>query len=358
MSALRTLRVETAPAYEVVVGPGALAELDARTSAFSARAVLTDENVEPLYARQHAPSGVPVLSVPAGEDSKTFVVLEHVLDFLAEHALDRKACLVAFGGGVIGDLGGFAASVYQRGIAFAQVPTTLLAQVDSSVGGKTAVNLERGKNLAGTFHQPCVVLADTRVLATLSDDEYRSGLGEVVKTALLEGEDALLFLERETRSILARDPDVLADLVLRCVKHKAAVVARDPREAGERKTLNLGHTFAHAIEHVAGYGVVPHGIAVGVGLVLAARLSHAAGIAPTSELELRIERLLHAFGMPASLAELSKRGAGKLPADALLRAMRHDKKSASGTPRFVLIERPGSIRFDVENTVPEQFFTR
>jgi 3-dehydroquinate synthase len=345
----RTIRVETAPAYDVRVGPGLLADVDAATSSYSARAIVTDENVAPLYlGKLRASAWAAHVTVPPGEDSKSLVVVEHVLDFLVESGLDRRSCVVALGGGVVGDVAGLAASLYMRGIACVHVPTTLLAQVDSSVGGKTAVNLGRGKNLAGTFHQPALVLADTTTLATLPDDELRSGLGEVVKTALLDGEEALAELEARAEALVARDADALADVVARCVRLKASIVARDPREANERKALNLGHTFAHGIEHAAGYGAVPHGVAVAVGLVLALRAGIELGVTRDAALVERVEALHARLGLPRSLAELSQRHAVRLddPRD-LIVGMLHDKKGAAGAPRFVLLEAPGRWRIDV-----------
>lgn len=347
-SAPRTLRVETAPPYDVRIGAGVLAELPACLAAYGAHAVLTDHTVERLYARALPASATRLLAVPDGERSKSCAELERVLDFLVVCHLDRRGCLVAFGGGVVGDLGGLAAALYMRGIAFVQVPTTLLAQVDSSVGGKTAINLAGGKNLAGAFHQPSAVFADTALLATLAEGEYQSGLGEVVKTALLAGEDFVALLERETRALAARDASVLAEIVARCVAFKAHIVARDPHECGERKALNLGHTFAHGIEHDAGYGTVPHGLAVAVGIVLALRASAEFGVLRDPELVARVQRLFAALGLPADLATLRTRYGATLRPRGLLDGMRHDKKSAEGRSRFVLLERAGAWRLDVE----------
>jgi len=310
-------------------------------------AVLTDEHVGPLY-RERLGLDAPVLTVPAGEGSKSFAVLERVLDFLASSRLDRRGVLVALGGGVVGDLGGLAASLYMRGISLVQCPTTLLSQVDSSVGGKTAVNLKAGKNLAGTFHQPSAVFADTSTLDTIEDEELGSGVGEVLKSALIGDAHLLELLERETSAVVRRDPGVLAEVVERSVRVKAAVVERDQHEAGERKKLNLGHTFAHAIEHVAGYGRVPHGIAVGVGLRLALEASSCQGWIEDGELVSRIEALLEGFDIPTSLHGLRDRYTVPLAAEDLVRAMRLDKKGAEGEPRFVLPRGIGSIELDRE----------
>lgn len=346
---MKTIKVPTQPAYEVRIGRGTLSEVGAGAARFARLAVLTDDNVGPLYGKRL--SGLeraPSLTVPPGETSKGFGTLERVLDFMVETGLDRRSCLVLLGGGVIGDLGGLAASLFMRGIAFVQVPTTLLAQVDSSVGGKTAINLRGGKNLAGTFHQPSLVITDTNTLATLDEDEYRSGLGEVVKSALIEGESALALLEQETRGILRRDPGVMERVVEQCVRTKAAIVARDPIEGGERKALNLGHTFAHGIEHAAGYGRIPHGLAVAVGLMLSLRASRELGLAKDPDLITRVGQLLGKLCLPAHLDDLRSDYRVTLePAD-LTRGMAHDKKGSASAPRFVLLEKAGQWKLDVE----------
>jgi len=335
---VRTVRVATAPPCEVRIGRGLLGDADEATARHSARAVLSDRNVAPLHAG--ALPGAPLLAIEPGERSKTLATLEQVLDSMAEAGLDRGSCLVALGGGVVGDLGGLAASLYMRGIAFVQAPTSLLAQVDAAIGGKTAVNLRAGRNLAGTFHQPILVVADVDTLATLPDPEYRSGLGEVVKSALIEGEEALAGLERVAPSLLRRDPDLLVEIVAGCVSNKARLVAADPRDEGPRQVLNLGHTFAHAIETAAGFGTVPHGCAVAAGLLLSARLSAAAGVLEDVSLTARIEALLRALELPVAPPGLDR--------DAVLAAMRLDKKSASGRPRFVLPAAAGRVRTGIE----------
>lgn len=343
---MRTVRVATDPAYEVRIGRGLLGEVERATSRHAKRAVITDDRVAPLYLARLG-LDAPSMAVPAGEGSKRLATLERVLEFLAASDLDRSSCVIALGGGVVGDLAGLAASLYMRGISVAQVPTTLLAQVDASVGGKTAVDLAAGKNLAGTFHQPAVVLADTETLATLPEAEYRSGLGEVVKSALIEGEPALSELERSLASIRERDPDALAAVVERCVRLKAGIVELDPREANERKKLNLGHTFAHAIERACGYGAVPHGVAVAVGVALALRTSRAIGLLADPELPERTDRLLRALGMPHDLRSLRETCGARLSAEELLAGMRHDKKGVAGSPRLVVPRRAGSVEIDV-----------
>ena len=345
---MKRVTVRTTPPYTVEIDVGALTRVARAADAYASSAILTDSNVGPLYL--HALEGLnhaPHLTIPAGETSKRFSDLERVLDFMISTGLDRRSCLIALGGGVVGDLGGFAASLYMRGIAVIQAPTSLLAQVDSSVGGKTGVNLAGGKNLAGTFHQPAAVLADTSTLRTLSDDEYRSGLGEVLKSALIEGERALLLLERDAAAIASRDPEVLEHVVELCVRTKAAIVERDPTEKGERKKLNLGHTFAHAIEHAAGYGRVPHGVAVGVGSMLALHTSRALGLSTEPELAERCARWLARMGMPTDLASLERASGTKLAPSALLAGMRHDKKGRAGEARLVLPRAAGDIEVDV-----------
>lgn len=344
---MKTVRVATDPPYDVRIGRGLLGDVAAETVRYSRRAVLTDDIVAPLYLARLGLVAVPSMTVRAGEVSKSFPVLERVLEFMAASDLDRGSCLIALGGGVVGDLGGLAASLYMRGIPVVQVPTTLLAQVDASVGGKTAVDLAAGKNLAGSFHQPTAVFADTEALATLADLEFRSGLGEVVKSALIEGEEALVALERAVSGIRARDPDVMTGIVARCVALKAAIVARDPMEKGERKQLNLGHTFSHAIEQAAGYGAVPHGVAVAVGLVLALRTSREVGLLSDAALPKRIQDLLQRLGLPRDLESLRATHAGVPDSPRIIAAMRHDKKGAAGQPRFVLPAAAGKLEVDV-----------
>ncbi|HEX6885825.1 MAG TPA: 3-dehydroquinate synthase family protein [Planctomycetota bacterium] len=331
--------------YEVVVGPGALGGLAQALPRRAPVAVLTDANVERLHAgRLGRVAEQPRLAVPAGDGSKSLPMLERVLDFLVASGLDRHATLVAFGGGMVGDLGGLAAALFMRGIECVQCPTTLLAQVDSSVGGKTAVNLAAGKNLAGVFHPPCLVLADTELLATLPEVELCAGLGEVVKTALIAGAGLLERLERDVAAVRARDPAVLAALVESCVAVKAEIVARDEEERrGPRALLNLGHTFGHGLEQAAGPGVIPHGVAVAVGLVLALEASARNGLLEQPELVPRVRTLLEQLGLPASLGELRARAGRRLAAAEVLAGMRHDKKGAAGRPAFVLVRGEGRL---------------
>jgi 3-dehydroquinate synthase len=344
-----TIPVGGSRPYEVRIGPGLLRDAAARTVRWSRKLLLSDENVAPLYAaRVGLPQSYTTHLIQAGEPSKSFAELEHLLDRMAQAELDRRSSLVALGGGVVGDLGGLAAALYMRGIDCVMLPTTLLSQVDSSVGGKTAINLRAGKNLAGAFHPPALVLADTQTLATLDEQEFRSGLGEVIKTAVLAGGELLQLVEEGSAALRNRDPEFLAAVVAHCVRHKAGVVERDERESGERALLNLGHTFAHAIEQVAGFGTIPHGVAVGVGLCLALDLSRRLGRLEDASLPQRIRECLHSFGMPASIAELQQRHQTPLPPAALADAMRLDKKSVHGGTRFVLPLAAGKCVFGVE----------
>jgi 3-dehydroquinate synthase len=298
-------------------------------------AVVTDRN---LAERQAALltacfGNAPVLILPAGEETKSLTELGTVLDFLAGHRLDRGSVLFAVGGGVIGDLGGFAAAAFLRGIEFRQVPTTLLAMVDSSVGGKTGINLKAGKNLVGAFHQPRAVYIATDVLATLPPREFAAGMAEVIKTGLLGDADLFARLAGEPLALKSAD---LAAVVRRCCALKARVVEADEHETareGGRALLNLGHTFGHAIEQVTGYGTYLHGEAVAIGLAAAARLSQKIGYIGAEDVG-RVETVLAAHGLPVRLKE-------PLAIDGLVAAMARDKKVRAGALRFVVLRRLG-----------------
>ncbi|KAG9598781.1 hypothetical protein KCV01_g8572, partial [Aureobasidium melanogenum] len=263
-----------------------------------------------------------------GETHKTFANVGRVLDALGALGATRDACVIALGGGVVGDLAGFAAACWMRGIDFIQVPTTLLAMVDSSVGGKTGVNLPVGKNLAGAFHQPRAVVADTDVLRTLPQREYFAGIAEVVKGAAIGDLPFFAWLEANADALARRDADVLVEAIARKCRYKAGVVARDETEQGERALLNLGHTFGHALETAGNYSEILHGEGVAIGMVLAARLSARLGMAPSSDTD-RLVALLQRLGLPV---EPSKAHA----ASRLLDLMRLDKKNTAGTLRLIL----------------------
>ena len=328
--------------YEVQLGDGVLDRVGdtvrARTRALSV-ALITDERVAELYgaraeaALSAAGISVTLVTVPAGEASKDWAVAGAVLEELAAARLDRTAAVVALGGGVVGDLAGFCAAVYLRGIPFVQVPTTLLAQVDSSVGGKTGVDLPQGKNLAGAFWQPVAVLADTTTFATLPALEWRSGLAEVAKAAFLDSERFVSVLEAAVAGgEVAREGAATRAIVADAILFKARIVASDERESGNREVLNYGHTFGHALEKVLGYGTITHGEAVAEGIRFAARLAQEIAGA-SAGWTARQERLLGSLGLPPVRREVDP---GRLAV-----AMRSDKKVRGGEVRFVLCTAPG-----------------
>ena len=336
--------------YDILVGEGLLGRAGALLAPIlpSRRvAIVTDANVAPLHlpvlraGLQEAGFAIAAeVVVPPGEASKGFATLESVLDRLLAAGLDRGTAILALGGGVVGDLAGFAAAIALRGLPFIQIPTTLLAQVDSSVGGKTGINLAAGKNLAGAFHQPRLVLADTVTLRTLPLRERRAGHAEIAKHGLLAGETFWHWCEANGPAVVQGDPAALAHAVLESCRLKAAVVAADEREEspeGGRALLNLGHTFGHALEAEAGYGGgLLHGEAVAVGLGLAAALSARLGHC-AQELPGRVIAHLAECGLPARIGDLGR----AFPVPALLARMARDKKVRDGTLRFVLLRGPG-----------------
>ncbi|MDB6168624.1 MAG: aroB [Verrucomicrobia bacterium] len=312
-------------------------------------AVLTDEGVarsQPDFIAA-AFAGVPCFRIAPGESSKSLATYGRVLDFLAENKLTRQGVLWVLGGGVVGDLGGFAAASYLRGIDYVQIPTTLLAMVDSSVGGKTGLNLSAGKNLVGAFHHPRAVRIAPRFLQTLPAREFAAGMAEVIKYGLLG--DAALCDQLEKSPLTVRSPE-LAGVVRRCCEMKAAIVRADERETspeGGRALLNLGHTFGHAIEQVTGYGTYLHGEAVAIGLAGAARLSRKLGCVAEAEVA-RVDRLIAAHALPGRLA-------APLPAAALMGSMQHDKKVRAGRLRFVVMNPIGraETRSDIDPQLVE-----
>lgn len=321
-------------AYPIHIGAGLLDEPGLLRRCVTGRhaLIVTDANVAPRYlARvEDALAGCQVRSVvlPPGEEEKTLARFGELMAALAALGASRDATVLALGGGVVGDLAGFAAACWMRGVRFVQLPTTLLAMVDSSVGGKTAVDLPAGKNLVGAFHQPSAVIADTAVLATLPARELRAGLAEVVKYGALGDADLFGWLEAHASELLARAPHVTIEAIARCCAQKAAIVARDETEQGERALLNLGHTFGHAIETAQGYGGLLHGEAVAVGMVLAARLSERLGMAPAED-GARLAKLLSRLDLPVRIPS------GLAP-ESLLAHMRLDKKNLSGRLRLIL----------------------
>jgi 3-dehydroquinate synthase len=335
-----SLRVNLAErSYDIFLGAGLAAKIGAELVAVQAAngkvAVVTDANFAEHQPRALATiaGDAPVLVLPPGEGTKCLRELGRVWDFLAAQRLDRTSVLVAVGGGVIGDLAGFAAASYLRGITFIQVPTTLLAMVDSSVGGKTGLNLDAGKNLVGAFHQPKAVYIDTSLLATLPPREFAAGMAEIIKAGLLGDPELLARLEKSPLTLASDD---LPDVVRRCCAIKARVVEADEHETakdGGRALLNLGHTFGHAIEQVTGYGTYLHGEAVAVGLCAAARLSAKLGKITAAEVA-RVDAVVAAHALPTRLRE-------PLALSALTAAMGRDKKVRSGGLRFVVLESLG-----------------
>jgi len=333
--------------YSILIGPGLLSRLGAacqRLQLGTRCAIITDTNVgrrfaqpvfESLVKAGFAPS---LIVVPAGETAKSLRTAQACYDQLAVHRLERKSFIVALGGGVVGDLAGFVAATYLRGIAFVQVPTTLLAQVDSSVGGKVGVNLKAGKNLVGAFYQPRLVLCDLDTLKTLPDREFRAGLAEVIKYGIIR--DARLFarLERDLPKLLKREPKVLADVVARCCEIKATVVGKDETESGLRAILNFGHTIGHALEAISRYGKYLHGEAISIGQVAAAKLSTTLLDLSAGEVR-RIITLFERAGLP-TIVRLTPAQRARAFA-----AMRLDKKVRGGEIKFVLAKRIGRVEF-------------
>lgn len=280
-----------------------------------------------------------LLTVPAGERTKRWAVAGRLLRQMAQLALDRRCVVVALGGGVIGDLAGFVSACYLRGVRTVQIPTTLLAQVDSSVGGKTGVNLPEGKNLVGAFHQPSLVWIDTDTLKTLPRRHFRAGLAEVLKYGIIADEALWQLVNRESLSLRRGESAHLAEIIYRCCEIKANIVSEDETEQGVRAILNFGHTVAHALEAVAGYGRLLHGEAVSIGMVSAALVGEVLGITPAGTAE-EIAHALRALGLPVALP----RG---VQFESLLDVMARDKKARDGQVRFVLIERIGQARLPV-----------
>ncbi len=332
-----------ARSYPIHIGQGALGTVlgDTLAAVMPGRraAVITNDTVWALYGDAVTAAlgdrEIDVFCMPDGEAHKTLATYGDALDFLLTRKHPRSTTIVAVGGGVVGDLAGFVAATYQRGVAFVQIPTTLLAQVDSSVGGKTAVNHPAGKNMIGAFYQPAAVVIDTDVLTTLPDREYAAGLAEVVKYGVIADPALFAFLEEHVQALNARDPQALAHVIARSCEIKAAVVAEDEREAGLRAILNFGHTFGHAIENLAGYGSWLHGEAVALGMVLAARFSERLRRLPQGDAQ-RIENLLAALRLPVGMTDAP-------PPAAMREAMVMDKKAVDGRIRFVVADALGRV---------------
>jgi 3-dehydroquinate synthase len=347
-----------ARAYEVRIGAGLLARAGAEIAPLLRRkrvAIITDERVAglhlPALAAALSAEGIAAsaLALPPGEASKSWAGLERAVEWLIAERIERRDIVIALGGGVIGDLAGFAAAILRRGVRFVQIPTTLLAQVDSSVGGKTGINSPLGKNLVGAFHQPALVLADIDALATLPPRDFLAGYGEVVKYGCLGDAEFFAWLEAKGPSLAGGDGGLRQEAVRRSVAMKAGIVARDETEEGERALLNLGHTFAHALEAATGYSQrLFHGEAVAIGCALAFDLSARLRLCAQEEPS-RLRAHLQAMGMKRSLADIP----GELPgAEALLALMGQDKKVIDGRLRFILVRGIGRA-FAAEDVPPD-----
>ena len=325
--------------YPIYIGAGLLdrPELLSRHIVGTRVAIVTNETVAPLYlarVRGHVASLRPVeVVLPDGEQYKSLEVLNRIFDALLSAHCDRRTTIIALGGGVIGDMAGFAAACYQRGVPLIQVPTTLLAQVDSSVGGKTGVNHPLGKNMIGAFYQPRAVIIDTDTLSTLPDRELSSGLAEAIKVGLIRDPEFFAWLEVNLDKLLARDPEALAYAIHRSCRNKAEVVAADERESGVRATLNLGHSFGHAIETGVGYGNWLHGEAIAAGMVMASDLSRRLKWLSAADVA-RVEKLIRRARLPV-------RAPGTLSVARFLELMAVDKKVLNGRLRLVLLKRLG-----------------
>lgn len=338
--------------YPVMISPGLLADGGAWRSVIGRRSsilVVSNEVVAPLYLDRvcGALEGLPLetLVLPDGEQTKNFDTWARVIDRLVDMQAGRDACLLALGGGVIGDLCGFAAATYMRGVAYIQAPTSLLAQVDAAIGGKTGINHPQGKNLVGAFHQPLAVMADTAALETLPRRHFIAGLAEVVKYGAIRDAGFLQWLEQHSTEVGERDPDCLNRVIETCVRHKAEVVAADELETGQRALLNFGHSFGHALESATGYQQYLHGEAVSIGMAIAATLSEARRLCPPGTAQ-RLSVLLSGFGLPVALP-------ADLPADTLVRAMALDKKNRDGQTSLILLKAAGQAVIDTQSTEKE-----
>jgi 3-dehydroquinate synthase len=336
---VNTLKVELGSrSYPILIGEGLLGQPDILREHVPARDVLIVSNttVAPLYldalSAALRPRRVVEVILPDGESHKTLATVARILDVLVANRFGRDCTVVALGGGVVGDMAGFAAASYQRGVSYVQVPTTLLSQVDSSVGGKTGVNHPGGKNLIGAFHQPILVLADTQTLRSLPPRELRAGLAEVIKYGLICDAGFFAWLETHMDELLAGDPAALAHVIHRSCQIKAEMVGRDEREQGERALLNLGHTFGHAVESATGYKQWLHGEAIGAGLLMAAAMSRECGLMAAEDV-VRVQKLIARTGLPTHIEGVSPETA--------LEYMRIDKKVQNGRIRLILLRKIG-----------------
>ncbi len=336
--------------YSIEIGRGLLRQLGPRARALNLGqrcAILTDDQVGPLFAAEARQSleragfSPALVTIPAGETAKSLRIVQRCYEACAAQKLERKSFIVALGGGVVGDLAGFVAATYLRGIPFIQVPTTLLAQVDSSVGGKVGVNLAAGKNLVGAFHQPRAVLCDLQTLDSLPEREFRAGLAEVIKYGIIYDAPFFARLEASLPRLLRRSPALLAEVVARCCEIKAEVASQDETESGLRAILNYGHTIGHGLEAISRYGKYLHGEAISIGQVAAAHLSARVLGLPARDVT-RIREIFAAAGLPIGLKLRPAQRA------ALFEAMRLDKKVSGGEIKFVLARQIGQVEFGVK----------
>ena len=333
-------------AYRVLIGSGAISEKASWIDALGSKvAVITNATVGDLYLDTMASAvdrDLDVIEIGDGEEFKNLRTFSQVIDRLVDGGHNRDSTIIALGGGVVGDIAGFVAASYQRGIGYIQVPTTLLAQVDSSVGGKTAVNHPSGKNLIGAFYQPDLVIADTDTLTSLPEREYIAGIAEVIKYGVIGDPEFFQWLEANVEDVSGREPSAMEHAIHRSCQLKAEIVTEDEREIGNRAKLNFGHTFAHAIETLTGYRSHLHGEAVAIGMVMAADLSVRMDLCQSDTVD-RIRQLIEAFGLPVA--------SPKLPTHLMLETMAMDKKVIGGRMRFVLVKRIGEVF--VESGVPQ-----
>ncbi len=339
---MKTLNLDLAEkSYPIYIGQGLLSQGELLTKHINGKQVMivTNTTVAPLYLEQvksllgEGDHQISQVILSDGEQYKTLDTVNLIFDALLENRFDRSCTLIALGGGVVGDMTGFAAASYQRGVNFIQIPTTLLSQVDSSVGGKTGVNHALGKNMIGAFHQPKCVVIDVDTLDTLDDRQYSAGMAEVIKYALLGNLDFLHYLQKNINELMARDKSMMIELVYQSCEDKANIVAQDELEVGKRALLNLGHTFGHAIENTLGYGNYLHGEAISVGMLMAVKLSQFEGYLSVDEVD-QVQDLLEKSNLPISIS-------GKIIASDFMAAMSVDKKVIDGNIRLILLKKLG-----------------
>ena len=347
---MRTLKVNLEDrSYPIYIGSDVSLDNELYSKHISSKkiALITNEQIADLYLSEISQTlnafDLKTLVLPEGETEKNLETVGKAVEFLSDNGIDRDSSIIAFGGGVIGDITGFVASSYMRGIKFLQVPTTLLAQVDSSVGGKTGVNINTGKNLIGSFYQPSAVIADTRYLNSLEPNRLSEGLAEVIKYGLIRDEDFFKWLSKNTNRILALEPEFMAHLIERCCQIKAEIVSEDEREGSIRAILNYGHTFGHAIESLTDYSVYTHGEAVSIGMVMAASMAERMGMLSQADKK-DITNLLESVNLPTEKPDLNSND--------FLESMKRDKKVQDGEIRLILLESIG--RAIISNDYPNE----